>query len=129
MSAEAAEALDVRIPHTRREHAEGSRDPTRRFSGSSRLPRNLIARLVAEDGYNPAIAYALAIVAGWSYSDAQTLAGKLKYYELPAVTVDAIAVTNPAMLIVASAFFVRSECGRVRHPLVPRHEPTTPSTG
>jgi hypothetical protein len=55
----------------------------------------------------------LSVIAGWSYSDGAVLARQLKYYGLPGVTVEEIAIRNPAMYIVATAFFVRSACGRV----------------
>jgi hypothetical protein len=63
--------------------------------------------------YDPELAYALSVLAGWSYADGRTLANKLKYYGLPLRYVDETQVRNAAMLIVASAFFLRSECGRV----------------
>ena len=63
--------------------------------------------------YDPELAYVLSVLAGWSYADGRTLANKLKYYGLPLRYVEEIHVRNGAMLIVASAFFLRSECGRV----------------
>jgi hypothetical protein len=115
MSSDLAEADDITAPHTRHEHAAGSEEPLRRFAPTpSPLPADFVEELLrADDAYNPRLAYALAVIAGWSYSDAKTLADKLKYYQLPSVSVEAIAVTNPAMLIVASAFLVRSKCGRL----------------
>jgi hypothetical protein len=115
MSAETSEAITIRVPHTRREHAEATPRAPRPFAGGgSRLPPNLVDEMLAAgDGYDPRLAYALSVIAGWSYSDADTLANKLKYYELPKAVVDAVTVINPAMLIVASAFLVRSECGRL----------------
>jgi len=115
MSNALAEDVDITSPHTRHEHAAASEEPLRRFAPtSSPLPADFVEDLLrGDDAYNPKLAYALAVIAGWSYSDAQTLADKLKYYQLPAVSVEAIAVTNPAMLIVASAFLVRSQCGRL----------------
>jgi Lipase (class 3) len=115
MSSELAEDIDITAPHTRHEHAAASEEPLRRFAPrSSPLPSDFVEELLrADDAYNPELAYALAVIAGWSYSDARTLADKLKYYQLPEVVVEAIAVTNPAMLIVASAFLVRSKCGRL----------------
>jgi len=116
MSAEGSEAIEIQSPHTRWEYAEPSAEAPRPFAGGGlQLPPDLVTRVLAadDDEYDPELAYVLAVVAGWSYSDAQTLANKLKYYALPDVSVEAIAVTNPAMLIVASAFFVRSSCGRL----------------
>jgi hypothetical protein len=63
--------------------------------------------------HDPELAYVLSVLAGWSYADGQTLSNKLRYYGLPLNTVHEIHVRNPAMLVIASAFFVRSECGRV----------------
>jgi hypothetical protein len=115
MNSDLAENIDILVPHTRREDAEATQDPVRRFATtSSPLPPDFVGKLLrADDAYDPKLAYALAVIAGWSYSDAKTLANKLRYYELPAVSVKGIAVTNPAMLIVASAFLVRSKCGRL----------------
>lgn len=115
MSADVTETLDVRLPHTRRQHAEAAPTPPRPFSGGgSLLPPDLVHQLLAAgDEHDPRLAYVLAVIAGWAYSDAETMANKLKYYGLPEVTVEAIAVTNPAMLIVASAFLIRSRCGRL----------------
>ena len=115
MTAQISEAIEIRLPHTRRQYAEPRSEPLRPFAGrGSRLPTDLVAQLLAAgDKYDARLAYVLAVIAGWSYSDADTLANKLRYYELPKISVDAIAVTNPAMLIVASAFIVRSECGRL----------------
>jgi hypothetical protein len=110
-----AEDVDVLVPHTRREDAEATQRPVRRFgAASSRLPPDFVEQVLrADDAWDPGLAYALAVIAGWSYSDAGTLANKLRYYALPLVSVKGIAVTNPAMLIVASAFLVRSRCGRL----------------
>lgn len=114
MSAETSEVIAIRAPHTKREHAEATPRAPRPFAGTSPLPPNLVDQMLAAGrGYDPRLAYALSVIAGWSYSDADTLANKLKYYELPEAVVDAVAVVNPAMLIVASAFLVRSECGRL----------------
>ena len=109
-----ADAIEVGISHTRREHAESTQRRPRPLGPASRLPEDLVPAILASpEGYDARVAYALAVIAGWSYSDAKTLVAKLRYYGLPDITVDAIAVTNPAMLIVASAFVVRSRCGRL----------------
>ncbi len=115
MSTDPAEDIDILVPHTRSESVEATQHPLRRFADTeSPLAPDLVETLLrADDAYRPDLAYALAVIAGWSYSDARTLADKLKYYRLPAVSVKSIAVMNPAMLIVASAFLIRSECGRL----------------
>lgn len=118
MDADVPEIEGLPVRHTVREHATATSDPMRPFAagGGSALPSDLIEQLLAAaddgDDYDPRLAYALAVVAGWSYSDAETMRNKLKYYALPHVTVDKAMVTNPAMFIVASAFLVRSRCGR-----------------
>ncbi len=120
MATDLSEAFTMPLPHTTREHAKAAPRRAERFAtggGGSSLPPDFVSQLVAasDDGdeYDPRLAYALSVVAGWSYSDAETLANKLKYYAMPDVTVDKVMVVNPAMLIVASAFLVRSACGRL----------------
>ena len=88
-----------------RERPFGQRTPPK--------PDQFIDRLLSEPTYDAQVAYSLAVIAGWSYSHGQTLANKLQYFGLPLNTVNAIQVTNPPMLIVATAFLVRSKCGRV----------------
>jgi hypothetical protein len=63
--------------------------------------------------YDPKLAYVLSVIAGWSYSDGAVLARQLKYYGLAGASVEEIAIRNPAMYIIATAFFVRSPCGRL----------------
>jgi hypothetical protein len=97
----------VRIPVTAATHRLF--DPER-----PSLSANLVDRL-RQSGpeYDAEIAYALSVMSGWCYSDAETLARKLPYYGLPEGSIQQIAVTNPAMFVVASAFFFRSACGRI----------------
>jgi hypothetical protein len=64
--------------------------------------------------YDPRIAYMLSIVSAWAYADGQTLADKLVYYGFPeGTTVKQISIVNDALLVVATAYFVRSNDGRV----------------
>jgi len=84
------------------------------FGGAASLGEDLVTRLLdREIAYDPELAYVCSIVSGWSYADGQTLLDRMAYYGLPSATVDEIAVLNPALMIVATAHFVRSECGRV----------------
>src|SRR5262249_33236638 len=73
MSNALAEDVDITSPHTRREHAAASEEPLRRFAPtSSPLPPDFVEELLrGDDAYNPRLAYALAVIAGWSYSDAR----------------------------------------------------------
>jgi Lipase (class 3) len=63
--------------------------------------------------YDPKWAYALAVISGWAYAEGQILADQLQYYGFAKCTVTELAVSNPAMLIVATAYFVQSEDKRV----------------
>jgi hypothetical protein len=63
--------------------------------------------------YDPKIAYLTSVISGWAYSDADTMGRQLAFYGLPECTVREFQVTNRAMLIVASAYFVRSSDGRI----------------
>jgi hypothetical protein len=64
--------------------------------------------------YDAEKAYLLSVVAGWAYSEGQTLADKIRHYGFEGgVHVQQFSVVNDAMLVVARAFLVRSEEGRV----------------
>src|SRR5271165_4403952 len=67
----------------------------------------------AAKSYDPRIAYLTAVVSAWAYSDGQTMANQLAYYGLPRCSVREFTVVNDAMLVVAAAYLVRSEDGRV----------------
>ncbi|MFT3922794.1 MAG: lipase family protein [Myxococcales bacterium] len=64
-------------------------------------------------GYDPKIAYLTSVISGWSYSDAETMGRQLAFYGLPECTVRQFNVVNRAMLIVASAYYVRSRDGKI----------------
>jgi hypothetical protein len=64
--------------------------------------------------YDQRVAYLLSVVSAWVYSDGQTLADKLQYYGFPAgTTVEEMPVVNDALLVVATAFLIRSADRRV----------------
>lgn len=63
--------------------------------------------------YDPRVAYLTTIVSAWAYSDGQTMVNQLPYYGLPNSSVREFTVVNGAMLLVAAAYFVRSEDGRI----------------
>jgi hypothetical protein len=88
---------------------------SQKFGPSSiRFPLDYVDRLVERDAdYDPELNYALCILSGWSYSDGQTLANKLKYYGLQFSSVEEVTVVNEPMLIVSSAFLARSQNGKV----------------
>lgn len=63
--------------------------------------------------YDPKIAYLMAMIAAWAYSDGQTLADKLQYYGFASNTVRHFSVVNQALHVVANGFFVRGADNRV----------------
>ncbi len=90
----------------------------RKRKADDRFDRGTPARLPPLDqlggdaAYDPRLAYALAVVSTWSYSDGQTLANKLVWYGLPGNTVQVFTVTNSALQVDAKAYLVLSESGR-----------------
>jgi hypothetical protein len=62
--------------------------------------------------YDKQLAYALALVSGWSYAEHTTVVRQLARRGIDA-DVTKIACTNDAMLLVSTAYFVRSKCGRL----------------
>jgi hypothetical protein len=78
-----------------------------------RLPEFRAVPAAAPRVYDPRIAYLTTIVSAWAYADAQTMASQLTYYGLPNCSVREFAVVNRAMLVVAAAYFVRSEDGTI----------------
>jgi hypothetical protein len=65
-----------------------------------------------DDQYDKQLAYALALVSGWAYADHGTITKQLRHHGLDA-DVTLVACTNDAMLVVATAYFIRSKCGRL----------------
>lgn len=63
--------------------------------------------------YDPQIAYLMAMISAWAYSDGQTLADKLQYYGFASNTVRHFSAVNQALFVVANGFFVRSADNRV----------------
>jgi len=63
--------------------------------------------------YDPRLAYALAVISTWAYSDRDTLSHKLHFYGFPRKIVQAFQVTNHALFVVATAYVVRSQRGRL----------------
>jgi hypothetical protein len=66
-----------------------------------------------DTAYDAKWAYALAVSTGWAYADGQIFADQIQYYGFPGCKVTEIAVSSPALLIVATGYFVRSQDGRV----------------
>ncbi len=105
-------------------HAGGTAIETSRPSSATTIPFGPVipaipipatapaGTLTTPRDYDVRTAYLMSLVAGWAYADGKTLANKLKFYGFPNNTVTQISVTNDAMCVVATAFFVRSEDGR-----------------
>jgi hypothetical protein len=105
--------LDSSQTHT--SNGGGRHIPNKRLFGPPPIVGdNFVDKLLDRDiAYDPELAYVCSIIAGWSYSNRTTLERRLKYYGLAKATVQEIAVLNPSMMIVSTAFFVRSACGRI----------------
>jgi hypothetical protein len=115
-SSVSTESVSMRSAHSKHEsYRPAQQIHARKFSvGSFRFPVGYLDGLAEREvEYDPQLNYALSLCAGWSYSDGQTLANKLKYYGLEFASVDEMSVVNGPMLIVASGFFARSQNGRV----------------
>jgi hypothetical protein len=78
-----------------------------------RLPPFQAVPTTAPKQYDRRVAYLAAVVSAWAYADAKTMAKQLPYYGLPKCTVREFQVVNDAMLVVAAAYFVRSQDGKV----------------
>lgn len=63
--------------------------------------------------YDPRLAYALAVISTWSYSDLLTLKRKLHFYGFPKKIIKPFLVSNHALFVVATAYVVRSQRGRL----------------
>jgi len=102
--------MDIRVPHTRREHAEATARGPRPFAAAGPPTPNFVEEMLAAgDGYNPRMAYRIVrhrrmVVLGRGHASRTSSS----ITRLPEAIVDAVAVTNPAMLIVAVG---RSWCG------------------
>jgi Lipase (class 3) len=69
-------------------------------------------RPISDSRPDPKLAYALALVSGWSYAKHETVVKHLRYRGVEA-DVTYIECENDAMLVVATAYFLRSKCGRL----------------
>ena len=63
--------------------------------------------------YDAGIAYVLAVIACWSYTDGPILSNKLSYYGLSGGKVTQFQVINNSLLVSATAFFILSADGKV----------------
>jgi hypothetical protein len=73
----------------------------------------LAAHMREDDDRNQTVAHALGTCAGYSYSDAQTVATIMTRLGLEANACVRIAQTVDAMFIFSTAYLVQSRCGRV----------------
>jgi hypothetical protein len=69
--------------------------------------------VIDADGYDPELAYLMAIVSAWAYADERALAAKLPHDGLGGAHVLRVSVQNDALLVVATAYLVLSTTGRV----------------
>jgi hypothetical protein len=88
------------------------------FRSAPRLLPDDLAQYVAnkpraqDDQYDSVLGYAFSLMSGWAYANHQTIAKQIAYEGLDA-NVILIECTNDAMLVVATAYFIRSKCGRL----------------
>jgi hypothetical protein len=88
--------------------------PTIPFGDPEPLVRNLEQLADADPGtYSPEIAYAMSIISAWAYADEKVLAAKLKYYGLRDAEIQRVTVQNNALLVVTTAYLIRSSSGNV----------------
>lgn len=66
-----------------------------------------------DTAYDPKWAYALSVLSGWSYAEGQALADRIQYHGFSGATVTEVSVLNPALTIVATAYFVLTRDRRV----------------
>lgn len=80
------------------------------FSGVPTLASLGPSGTATEVPYSPRAASVLATIASWAYSDAETLLDELAHRGIvgPDATCEQISVSNEAMLVVATAFLIRS---------------------
>jgi hypothetical protein len=89
------------------------------FGDPSPLDGDLVATLLAKPRdarvgvYDSRLAYALAVIAAWSYGTARALEETLQSSGFPGCRVKEAAVTNDALFIVSTAYVVQSACGRL----------------
>jgi hypothetical protein len=70
-------------------------------------------RRKTDTAYDPKWAYALSVLSGWSYAEGQDLVDRIQYHGFAGATVTEVSVQNPALLIVATAYFVLTRDKRV----------------
>lgn len=107
-------AMQDRAGHTFHGRYKCEDDTGRHFGSKPTLsPSTFDSVLKRDHQYEPELAYLCSVIAGWSYADGVTLAKQLKYYGLAGASIEEFAVTNEVMCIVATAYLIRSRCGRI----------------
>ncbi|MGD8859268.1 MAG: lipase family protein [Myxococcales bacterium] len=97
----------------------------RYFGARPTLSESFVDELLGRQlQYEPQLAYLSSVIAGWSYADGASLAKQLKFYGLPGASIEEFGVTNEVMYIVATAYLIRSRCGRVAFLAFRGTEPT-----
>jgi hypothetical protein len=71
-----------------------------------------IDELAKIDGYQRELAYLMAIVSAWSYSDETVLSAKLRYYGMPSAYIRRVTVQNNALLVATTAYLIQSPSGK-----------------
>jgi hypothetical protein len=71
-----------------------------------------IDTLASKNGYDRELAYLMAVISTWSYSDERVLAAKLRYYGFPGAHVRLVTVQNNALLVATTAYLIQSASGK-----------------
>jgi hypothetical protein len=77
----------------------------------TRLPQwGALSGAATARGYDAEVAYCLAVIAAWTYSELSTFQLKLRQYDLPAGwVIEEISAKNGPLLIFSSAFVLRND--------------------
>ncbi|HEY6880707.1 MAG TPA: lipase family protein [Polyangiales bacterium] len=71
-----------------------------------------IDELATRSGYDRELAYLMAVISTWAYSDERVLAAKLRYYGFPGAHIRLVAVQNNALLVATTAYLIQSASGK-----------------
>lgn len=99
-------------PHKTTGSAEGTSARGLPFGDPAAEVRSL-DELATTEGYQAELAYLLAVISAWSYSDEQVLAAKLKYYGIPGAHIRRVTIQNNALLVATTAYLIQSQSGKV----------------
>jgi hypothetical protein len=104
--------LSVALPQKTVESYTDKRAKGRAFGAARRLVQNIDTLAAGAPGYNPELAYLMAIVSAWTYADERALGAKLRYYGIEGAHIRRVTVQNNALLVVTTAYLIQSASGK-----------------